>query len=354
MHVLFITPGFAKDEQDSVCIPPLQLLTKALAGKGVRISILALDYPYAKKNYSWNGIPVYACGGNNRRGFAKLRTLYDAWRMLRKIHAAQPIDLVHSFWLQDTAMLGARFAKKEKRPHLISLMGQDAQPENNYLERFDFDTRPFIVALSKFQRDVFQQSTGKAVNALTPLGIDALAVETGTASERDIDLLGAGWLSPVKRYDQFIRIVARLKAEGLQVKAVIAGDGTERQSLEELAKQLGVNDSIHFAGLCSREETLALMKRSKMLLHPSSYEGFGYVFAEALAAGAKIVSYAVGSAEAGERWLIGDSEETLAKAAAQFLHEPFTAKSIVRMTIEETAQHYLDHYTALQKASTTH
>ena len=68
-HLVFITPGFARDEDDSLCTPYLQDYFHALrlAQPDVRISVVAMQYPYRRGMYLWRGIEVHALGGRNRR-----------------------------------------------------------------------------------------------------------------------------------------------------------------------------------------------------------------------------------------------------------------------------------------------
>jgi len=133
------------------------------------------------------------------------------------------------------------------------------------------------------------------------------------------------------------------------VRAVLVGEGSERGNLEALAKKLNAEKLFTFAGALSREETIALMKRSKILLHASRYESFGYVFAEALAAGMKIVSYPVGCAAASPRWQLAQKKEDLPEAVHRFLEESFRAEPEVPFTMGDTAAAYISVYRELKR-----
>jgi hypothetical protein len=50
------------------------------------------------------------------------------------------------------------------------------------------------------------------------------------------------------------------------------------------------------------------MQRSKIFVHPSTFEGSGYVFAEALVNGMNIVSFNVGYAQQHPKWFIAEDE----------------------------------------------
>ena len=75
------------------------------------------------------------------------------------------------------------------------------------------------------------------------------------------------------------------------VKAVLIGEGPERMKLQSLITALGLQSNISLTGELSHPEVLQWMQRTKIFLHPSSYEGFGVVCIEALHAGAHVISF---------------------------------------------------------------
>ena len=103
--------------------------------------------------------------------------------------------------------------------------------------------------------------------------------------------MGVGSLIPLKQFHLFVEAISELKKRFPDIKAVICGDGSEMEKLQLIAADLQLQDNLSFVGERLNNETLALMQRSKILLHPSGYEGFGYVIAEALYAGAHVVSF---------------------------------------------------------------
>ena len=104
-HVLLVTPGFPADDNDSLCIPPVQLMLRALATRrpDVRLSVLALHHPAERRHYRWHGIEVQAIGGANRRWPLRLVHLLQAFRAASSFDRDQPFTQVHSLWLTDAA-----------------------------------------------------------------------------------------------------------------------------------------------------------------------------------------------------------------------------------------------------------
>jgi glycosyltransferase involved in cell wall biosynthesis len=72
----------------------------------------------------------------------------------------------------------------------------------------------------------------------------------------------------------------------------IAGDGSLRQSLADLADCSGVLGAVRFLG--TRDDVPKLMARSAMLIAPCAVEGLGLSVLEAMAAGLPVVACATG------------------------------------------------------------
>jgi glycosyltransferase involved in cell wall biosynthesis len=69
---------------------------------------------------------------------------------------------------------------------------------------------------------------------------------------------------------------------------VLAGDGPDRQSLEERARSLGVADRCAFLGM--RDDVPSVLAASSIYLQSSRVEGFGIAVLEAMAAGLPVAA----------------------------------------------------------------
>src|SRR6185295_8894714 len=65
----------------------------------------------------------------------------------------------------------------------------------------------------------------------------------------------------------------------------IAGEGDLRPELEEVAKRVGVTQSVKFLGRVSEERKQQLLEQARCLVMPSRGEGFGLVYLEAMRLG---------------------------------------------------------------------
>ena len=115
-----------------------------------------------------------------------------------------------------------------------------------------------------------------------PEGRVILAVGRWAASER------------YKGADELIRAVQRLRATVPGLHLVAVGGGDDLPRLQKLAADLGVADGVHFLTGLTREEIAACYARADVFALPSTGEGFGLVFLEAMAFAKPVVGAACG------------------------------------------------------------
>jgi 1,2-diacylglycerol 3-alpha-glucosyltransferase len=343
-HIVFVTPGFARDEADYLCTPYLQDFFQALqlAQPGLRISIIALQYPYRAGHYRWHGLDVYALGGHNWRLLKPW--IWTRCRMLiKRLHAVQAIDVLHAFWLGETCRCALRAARVLKLPVVATAMGQDVLPANRYLHRLDLQAVR-VIALSKFSERLLQKHAHREADAVIPFGIAPSDVDARALAVRPIDLLAVGSFTSAKRMGRFLRVVNQLRDQFPGLRAVLVGDGPEGPLLKAFMKAHGLEAHLELIPELPRVEILELMSRTKVFVHTSKVEGMGLVLAEALARGCHLVSTPVGVAEVGDKCLLAEDTFTLATHAAHFLQHPVDWEPRVPHPLEETVACHISLY----------
>lgn len=136
------------------------------------------------------------------------------------------------------------------------------------------DTKRF--APDKDQKDAVRRS----------LGIPEDAVLVGTCAR----------LEPVKDLPLLLRSFARMKTENShEPHLVIAGDGTLRGELEQLAAELGIDDRCHFTGVVS--DVPGILSAMDVYAISSANEGLPLSVLEAMSTGLPVVSVNVGALE---------------------------------------------------------
>jgi phosphatidylinositol alpha-1,6-mannosyltransferase len=93
-----------------------------------------------------------------------------------------------------------------------------------------------------------------------------------------------------KGHDAVLRAWPAIRAQAPDAELVIVGDGDDRPRLERLARELGLDPAVRFAGRVSDAELAGWYAQSAFFLLPSALEGFGLVFLEAMRASKACVS----------------------------------------------------------------
>lgn len=102
-------------------------------------------------------------------------------------------------------------------------------------------------------------------------------------------IVTAGRLVDDKDHETLLRAFAKVH-QHIKSRLVILGEGELEQKLKSLAKELGIGETVHFAGF--QTNPYVYFKQADLFVLSSKREGFGHVLAEALAVGTPIVSTA--------------------------------------------------------------
>lgn len=102
-------------------------------------------------------------------------------------------------------------------------------------------------------------------------------------------VFSVGRLDEMKRFDLLLRAVAEARSE---VGCVLAGVGPERERLERLARELGVDHRVEFTGRVDDERLVELYADALAVFYAPYDEDYGYVTVEAFLAGKPVVTTA--------------------------------------------------------------
>lgn len=177
--------------------------------------------------------------------------------------------------------------------------------------------------------------------AMTGVERDALRRELGVPAHRRLALF-VGRLVPAKNLPCLLRALASLPADTRPWLA-LAGEGPEREQVEQLASQLGLGDGIRLLG--ERSDAVRLMQAADLLVLPSHFEGLSNALLEAMAAGCPVVASAVGGTpelvedERTGLLFAGGDAGALATAIAR-LADPALRARLSRVAREHVLRHH--------------
>lgn len=140
------------------------------------------------------------------------------------------------------------------------------------------------------QRDDVRARSGRAANdVVAPHAVEGPdAVAPPSAREPGL-IVAVGRLAPGKRLDRAISAFARVRVDVPTARLELWGAGAQREALEALAAELGLDGSVALRGLTS--DPGAVLDRAAVYLTTSAFEGQGLALAEALAHGTPVVAW---------------------------------------------------------------
>lgn len=128
--------------------------------------------------------------------------------------------------------------------------------------------------------------------SVVPNGVDtarfAPAPLAYLSPNEHVRFVALGRLEPRKGFDIAVEALARVERADL----TIVGEGEERSRLEQLARRLGVENRVHFAGFAS--DVRAHVARGHLGLSSSRSEGLGIALLETMATGRAVVALPTG------------------------------------------------------------
>ncbi|MEM9906890.1 MAG: glycosyltransferase, partial [Cyanobacteria bacterium P01_D01_bin.44] len=274
-------------------------LARGLLAKGYAVKVVSLISLGILGNEALaDGLPIYslemARGLPDPRAIFKLNQWLKAW---------QP-QVVIAFMVHAT-LLGRLSRLFHKTPILVSSIRN---------EKVGGKLATWLFKLSNSADDacvVNSQGSADALKAQDVMDASKLKVipnslqsnlvnrdlESQTCLRRQLGLdddtfvwLAVGRLEPSKDYPNLLNALSRLTVE--KVHLVIAGDGTLRESLQQLAKDLEVSDQVAFLGW--RRDIPDLLTLADALVLSSAWEGMPNVLMEALSLARPVVATNVG------------------------------------------------------------
>lgn len=154
------------------------------------------------------------------------------------------------------------------------------------LDRRMVDAVDAVVTSSPFAAQRIDDCYGRPAAVIT-LGIDRRRLDAAQQRQaRPARLLTVNYLHPRKRVDLIVAAVAELAGRYDEASSdapllTIVGDGPERGRLAEMARKLGVEDRVEFAGFVAEDDLPGYYWDAACYVHATRDESFGLSVIEA-------------------------------------------------------------------------
>lgn len=183
--------------------------------------------------------------------------------------------------------------------HSSEILKRYIDTDRQNLARMIYSDAKCVIAVSSALADrildICPHANVKVIGNVVREHVFSAKVQSSANSSK-IGVVSIGSLIPAKRIHNSIKALALLPDELKgRVEYHIIGEGPDRQFLENLAALSGIRYVFH--GNLIHEDVIKVLAQSDLLLHPSAYETFGIVIAEAVALGLPAIATRCGGPE---------------------------------------------------------
>jgi phosphatidyl-myo-inositol dimannoside synthase len=228
---------------------------------------------------------------------------------LATLHTAlrERVDIVFCGHLY-LATLAALIAWLKGARLIVQTHGIEAWPRPSRLRRLAAERTDLVLCVSRYTRarvlDWAAIAPERAIVVPDTVGVSftpgdgsQLRLHLGLDSKRV--LLTVGRMDTRERYKGHDRVIAALPslaALGHDAVYLVLGEGNDRRRLQAYAHSLGVAGGVHFLGGVVADTLVDAYRMADLFVMPSTGEGFGIAYLEAMASGTPALGLAVAGA----------------------------------------------------------
>lgn len=291
-------------------------LAVGLVERGHRVTLVASDHPsralpeHERLSFHQVLVPEYPVFQHAPYTLAVASALVELAR-------ERPIDLVHVHYavphatsaLLAAQVLGAKAPAIVTTLHGTDVTGSGADPSYAVITQHAVRASSAITVPSSYlaqKAHAWLSQDGSAAPAIevVPNFVDtAHFAPASTRDRRELNALFEGGdpaapvlfhvsnFRAVKRVGDLFDVLKRVR-EQLPARLVVVGDGPERVSAGQKARELGLSESVCFLG--NRVKFIELLKQADAFMLTSEIESFGLAALEAMSCGVPVLGYRVG------------------------------------------------------------
>ena len=204
--------------------------------------------------------------------------------------------------------LAAFIAWLKRTKLIVQTHGIEVWGELSDLQRWGLERADLVLCVSRHTRGVVLGAIAiepeKLLVVPNTVGTryspgDASRIRKSLGLEGKRVLLTVGRMDSRERYkgqDRVIAAIPTLISRGNNIAYIIVGSGDDTSRLKALAQDNGVASRVHFLGELESQALVDVFRAADLFVMPSTGEGFGIVFLEAMACGTPALGLAVAGA----------------------------------------------------------
>ncbi len=305
-----------------------------IASRGHEVTVAASSFPGALQEERIDGLTVRRKGGRSLFNFQFLLWYLRELRRERfdvvvddmnKIPFFTPLFVRKPLYGLAHHLFGTSIFREASFPVASYVFGM----ERLALALYRRSKLPFIVVSPSTREEFLERGFEPSAVQVVHLAVDHTSHRPDAAGRSGTPLIGYfGRLKRYKSIDHLLLALATVRRRIPAARLVIVGEGDDRKRLEQIARDLGMENAVDFTGFVSLEKKVELLQRVWFKVTTSSKEGWGLTVLEANACGTPVIASnvpglrdAVIDGETGLLYPYGDTE-SLARQMLLLLEDP--------------------------------
>lgn len=321
------------------------LLAQTLARRGHQVQIITRHVSGTPKHETVHGVSIWRVG-SHRPGkiwsiLSALKWIWSVWKIRNKI------DILHAHQPYSSALTAGLLGRLTKKPVICKIPGNRAA--NYYLLKRKWILESFISAFIVPNKSIEQamiDNHSVTKIHLIPNGERFFENNSTTLVRNSNIVLFVGRLQQVKGADILLKAIPRVLQSFPKAHFIFIGDGSQRDNLEDRAKQMGVSNAVTFTGFLERSQVEKYYSTSSLMVNSSRSEGICNAILEAINHKLPLVASNIN----GNKDLLADEETALlfeinnihqlSDAILRILKNPELGIFLADHAYQETAQKY--------------
>jgi len=318
-------------------------LSKALIKRGCEVHVICNKMKKCKDREIMDGIHVYRVGvvGEVNSIYRRGRYVLSSVKKAKELHKKCHFDLVHAH-IFGGALAGVVAGKTLHLPVVTTVHGLFTKTWKEIAEKGNILSKrgeKFVIKLPYDKLIAVSQMTARQIRELgvpgkkievIPNGVDLKKFNLGARSAKkhlgikeDYVVAFFGRLWKVKGVEYLVKAIPSVVDEIPNVKFLIVGEGPQKESLMELAKDLGVSEHVMFHAPIGYSEMPSYLTASDCVVLPSLMDGLPVTALEAMSCRVPVLATKVGG-----------TPEVVKDGKNGFLLEPKRPKPMAKKVIQ--------------------
>ena len=226
---------------------------------------------------------------------------------LAALYARRMVELdikhVHAHWATHPTLAAYIIKRLADIPYSFTAHADDIYVEQIMLEE-KIRQANFVVTISQYNRQflcTLYNDLAARKTSVIHCGVDLKVFQTGPSKKLNdqFTIICVARFGKAKGHKYLIDAGAQLKAQGLNFRCLLVGDGELRSEIEDQIRQLNLTDQIFVLGFQPRHKVRELLAKADLMVLPSiitdkgQKEGIPVALMEGLATGLPVIATAI-------------------------------------------------------------